>query len=471
MSPPPRVVLLAPDPAVQRRVQMALGQHGILVAAAASPGDARRLMKLERPAALVVDARRDDVRDFATSQPEGGPSLFGLIDPSDGKTASDLLSGGADEIVPITLIEPLLMHRLRDALERAERSSSKPPRRRTSNLLVGRSPAMVEAVGRIEVIAKSDMGASIFGETGTGKELAARTIHLRSRRATKPLVVANCTALPEALFENELFGHERGAFTGADSRREGLLAEAEGGTLLLDEIGDIAPGVQAKLLRLLQFHEYKMVGGTKTLKADVRILTSTHRDLAAEVAAGRFREDLFYRLNTLHLELPALRERLEDIPLLVDHFVSSFNEREGRSCAGFTPAAIRAMQRHDWPGNVRELESVVYRSLVIAGHEDKLDAPELDIHRSIPPAARSMAPREDVSDIDMSVPFADLKADVLERFERRYLERILERTRGNLSRAAREAQHERKSLWRLVNKYEIDPKTFKKRGSSQSGSK
>ena len=450
---------------------MALGRHGILVAAAASPTDARRLIELERPAALVVDARRPDVRSFATSQPEEGPALLGLIDAADRDAASDLLTSGAHEIVPITLIEPLLMHRLRDALEQARQSPSKPPPRRTSNLLVGRSPAMVEAVARIEVIAKSDMGAAIFGETGTGKELAARTIHLRSRRAGKPLVVANCTALPEALFENELFGHERGAFTGADSRREGLLAEAEGGTLLLDEIGDITPGVQAKLLRLLQFHEYKMVGGTKTLKADVRILTSTHRHLAAEVAAGRFRQDLFYRLNTLHLELPALRDRIDDVPLLVDHFVSSFNDREGRRCAGFTPAAIRALQDHDWPGNVRELESVVYRSLVIAGHEDKLEASELDIHRSEPPPAKPSTPIADTAEIDMSMPFADLKADVLERFERRYLERILERTRGNLSRAAREAQHERKSLWRLMNKYEIDPKVFKKRGPSRSGSK
>ena len=470
MSPPPRIVLLAPEPGIQRRVQMALGRHGILVAAAASPSDARRLVELERPAALVVDARRADVRSFATSQPGGGPALFGLIDPSDGDAAIALLESGAAEIVSITLIEALLMHRLRGALERAERSPSEPPRR-ASNLLVGRSPAMVEAMGRIEVIAKSDLGAAIFGETGTGKELAARTIHLQSRRAHRPLVVANCTALPEALFENELFGHERGAFTGADSRREGLLAEADGGTLLLDEIGDIAPGVQAKLLRLLQFHEYKMVGGTKTLKADVRILTSTHRDLAVEVAAGRFRQDLYYRLNTLHLELPALRARIEDVPLLVDHFVSSFNEREGRRCAGFTPAAIRALQDHDWPGNVRELESVVYRSLVIAGHEAKLDENELDIHRSVPPPAKEVGTKQEASEIDLSLPFADLKADVLERFERRYLERILERTRGNLSRAAREAQHERKSLWRLVNKYDIDPKVFKNRGPSRSGSK
>jgi len=468
MTPPPRIVLVAPEPGVQRRVQMALGQHGVLVAAAASPNDARRLVELERPAALVADIRRPDIKSYAMSQPDDGPALFGLIDPTDSDGARHLLASGARDVVPITLIESLLMHRLRDAVDATRRSPSRPPRRRTGDLLVGRSPAIVEAVERIEVIAKSDMGAAIFGETGTGKELAARTIHLKSRRAGKPLVVANCTALPESLFENELFGHERGAFTGANSRREGLLAEAEGGTLLLDEIGDIAPGVQAKLLRLLQFHEYKMVGGTKTLKADVRILTSTHRDLAAEVAAGRFRQDLFYRLNTLHIELPALRDRLEDVPLLVDHFVHGFNELEGRRCAGFTPEAIRALQRHDWPGNVRELESVVYRSLVIAGHEARLDVADLDIHRSRPPAPKTTSGSVE---IDMSVPFAELKANVLESFERRYLERILERTRGNLSKAARQAQHERKSLWRLMNKYGIDPKAYKKRRAAKTESR
>jgi transcriptional regulator with PAS, ATPase and Fis domain len=305
---------------------------------------------------------------------------------------------------------------------------------------------------QIDMIAKTDIGVAIYGETGTGKDLVARTIHALSRRARKPCVLANCTALPEALFENELFGHERGAFTGADSRQEGLIREAEGGTLVLDEIGDLKGGVQAKLLRLLQSREFKMIGGGKTLQADVRILATTHHDLRKAVQERRFREDLYYRLNTLQVTLPPLRDRLEDVALLVDHFVALFNEREGRDFYGFTPAAIRRLQSHRWPGNVRELESVTYRSLVMAGSRRLLDAEDVQLGRETGPA-----------DFDLNRPFAELKTDATERFERYYLENLLRRAGGNLAHAARAAQHERKSLWRLLRKYDLDPKAFKPR--------
>ncbi len=448
----PRVVLVAPDPATQRRVQMALGQHGFLVAAASTPRDALRMVEMESPTALVVDARHAEERAFATEHAGTATPIIGLVDSDDADTVRALLDGGVADVVPLTLLEPMLPRRLDTYVRRAQRGRGRRGTRK-GDMLVGHSEAIVEAMGRLEMIAKSDMGAAIFGETGTGKELVARAIHARSRRADKPLVVANCTAIPEQLFENELFGHERGAFTGAETRNQGLLAEAEGGTLLLDEIGDIAPSVQAKLLRLLQFREYKMVGGTKTLRADVRIITSTHRDLAAAVSAGTFREDLFYRLNMLHMVLPPLRARLDDIPLLVDHFVRLHNEREGLRHEGFTASAIRMMQRHDWPGNVRELEGVVYRSLVMAGDERRLDEEAVDIHRV-------QRTRQPAASLDMSRPFAELKAAVIERFERSYLEQILTKTQGNLSQAAREAQHERKSLWRLLNKHGIDPKQF-----------
>ncbi len=443
---------MAPDPVTQRRVQMALGEHGYLVAAAAHPSDARHLVEMDA-AALIVDARRPEHAAYALDEAQRAVPLLCLIDPHDVDGARKLLVGGVKDVVPSTLIESLLVHRLRAAAGAGDGDGATWGRRK-ADLLVGHSPAIVTLKQRIDMIAKSDMGAAIFGETGTGKELVARTIHARSRRAAKPLVVANCTALPEALFENELFGHERGAFTGADRKNLGLLSEAEGGTLLLDEIGDITDAVQAKLLRLMQFREYKLIGGTKTLKADVRILTTTHRDLASAAADGRFRQDLFYRMNTLHVMLPPLRERIEDIPLLVDHFVSLFNEREQRDCEGFTPAAIRAMQRHDWPGNVRELESVVYRSLVMAAGKRRLDEDDVDVQR----VARSDAP---LGPMDLSRPFADLKAEVIERFERRYLEALLARTAGNLSKASRHAQHERKSLWRLLAKYDIDPRRFR----------
>jgi DNA-binding NtrC family response regulator len=467
-SPPPRIVLVAPDPATQRRVQMALGEHAFLVAAAPDPSTALRLIEMESPAALVVDTRRASERAFARDAAQRHtPPLVGLIDANDGDAARQLLAAGIHELVPIALIESMLVHRLRGVLSvtlttkpGAEGATARPRPwgRRRSDLLVGRSPEMVLLAERIDMIAKSDMGAAIYGETGTGKELVARTIHGRSRRAHKPFVVANCTALPEALFENELFGHERGAFTGADSRHLGLLSEAESGTLLLDEIGEISDAVQAKLLRLLQFREYKRIGDTKTLHADVRILTTTHRDLETAAAEGRFRQDLFYRMNTLHIRLPPLRARLEDVPLLVDHFVSLFNEREGRDCEGFAPSAIRLLQRHSWPGNVRELESVVYRSLVMAGGKRKLDDDDVDVHTE----RRASQP----SQLDMTRPYAELKAEVLERFERSYLEAMMRRTRGNLSHAAREANHERKSLWRLLHKYGIDPRRYRAKSSS-----
>jgi DNA-binding NtrC family response regulator len=379
-----------------------------------------------------------------------------LIDAADGDTARQLLACGAQDVVPVTLIESLLVHRVKGlVLHQPDKREPDPNRwgRRKSDLLVGRSKEMSMLAQRIDMIAKSDMGAAIFGETGTGKEMVARTIHGRSRRAHRPFIVANCTALPEALFENELFGHEKGAFTGADSRNVGLLSEAEEGTLLLDEIGEITDAIQAKLLRLMQFHEYKMIGGNKTIRADVRILTTTHRDLETAAAEGRFRQDLFYRMNTLHIYLPPLRSRLEDVPLLVDHFVSLFNEREGRECEGFTAAAMRRLQTHDWPGNVRELESVVYRSLVMAGTSRRLDADDVDLQR----IQASVTPGPT---LDTTRPFAALKGEVIEHFERRYLESLLQRTKGNLSKAAREAHHERKSLWRLLNKYGIDPKRF-----------
>jgi DNA-binding NtrC family response regulator len=451
-----RVVLTAPDPATQSRVQMVLGEHGVLVAAAGDPASALDLLALEGPAALLVDVRQERERAFALEHARKPLPLIGLIDADDEATARALLSHGAGEVVPVPLIDALLMHRLTRVLASPTTRPTTSPRRRRGDLLIGTSEAMIAVARRIDMIAKSDIGAAIYGETGTGKELAARAIHAGSRRSTGPLVVANCTAIPETLFENELFGHERGAFTGADRRDEGLLASAEGGTLLLDEIGDIALSVQPKLLRLVQFREYKMVGGTKTLNADVRILTSTHRDLGAAVEAGTFRRDLYYRLNTLHIELPPLRERLEDIPLLVDHFRVAFNGREGGSCEGFTADAVRRLQRHDWPGNVRELESVVYRSMVMAVGKATLGIEDLDIHK-IPTSAPSSA-------IDLSRPFGELKAEVLEQFERRYLEDLLGRNRGNLSQAAREARHERKSLWRLLSKYAIDPSRYRRGG-------
>jgi DNA-binding NtrC family response regulator len=483
-----RVLLLASEPTTQRRVQLLLDEHELLAVAVASLAEARRLLRAEAFDAVIVDASADPklelvaelgarARSSGREAPQTAslsglpqdaptPPVVLLVEAMDRAEVARALALGAADVVERRLLDALLVHRLRTALRtagadraRAARAGGDPAEgqlrragRRKTDILVGRSPQMHALAEQMDMIAKTDIGVAIYGETGTGKDLVARTIHALSPRARKPCILANCTALPEALFENELFGHERGAFTGADSRQEGLIREAEGGTLVLDEIGDLKGGVQSKLLRLLQSREYKMIGGSKTLQANVRILATTHRDLRKAVQERRFREDLYYRLNTLQVTLPPLRDRLEDVPLLVDHFVALFNEREGRDLYGFTPAAIRRLQGHRWPGNVRELEGVVYRSLVMAGSRQVLDGDDVQLGQEPGTAG-----------FDLARPFAELKNEAMERFERYYLESLLRQAGGNLSLAARTAHHERKSLWRLLHKYALDPKAFRPR--------
>ena len=233
--------------------------------------------------------------------------------------------------------------------------------------LVSRSPAMRRLQALLPQVADSGATVLIQGETGTGKELLARAVHNHSPRRRKPFVAVNCGALPDTLLESELFGYVKGAFTGADRDKPGRFAAAEGGTLFLDEIGDISPAMQVRLLRVLQEHAYEPLGSVVSRQADVRVIAATHRDLAERIRAGAFREDLFYRLNIVRLDLPPLRSRKEDIPLLADHFVARFNRRQGRHVAGLTPDAVGLLMMHDFPGNVRELENIIERAFVLCG--------------------------------------------------------------------------------------------------------
>jgi two-component system nitrogen regulation response regulator GlnG len=230
--------------------------------------------------------------------------------------------------------------------------------------IVGRSPAMQEVYKTIGRVAPQDITVLLLGESGTGKELAARAIHHYSRRATRPLLTVNCAALPEALLESELFGHEKGAFTGAEQRHIGKFEQVNGGTIFLDEIGDMSPSTQAKALRLLQQQEFERVGGTETIKTDVRVIAATNKDLAAMVSRGEFRQDLFYRLNGFTLNLPPLRQRTEDIPLLIDYFIRSIGRELSKPIRGMTDEARATLQSHDWPGNVRELHSAIRYAVV-----------------------------------------------------------------------------------------------------------
>ena len=231
--------------------------------------------------------------------------------------------------------------------------------------IIGRSRAMKALIDMLAMVAPSEATVLITGESGTGKELIARALHFNSPRREKPLVVVNCAAITETLLESELFGHEKGAFTGADKRHEGRFMQANHGTVFLDEISETSSTMQAKLLRVLQEKEIQRVGGEEVLPVDVRVVAATNRDLEAEVAGGRFREDLFYRLNVMRLTVPPLRDRLEDIPLLAQHFVERFASRNRKTVKGFTPLAMDMLLKHDWPGNVRELENTVERAVIL----------------------------------------------------------------------------------------------------------
>jgi two-component system response regulator HydG len=243
--------------------------------------------------------------------------------------------------------------------------------------IIGKSAPLLDLLSLIRTIAPSDTTVLVTGETGTGKELAARLIHQLSRRKDRRFVAVNCGALPETLLESELFGHEKGSFTGAIAQKKGKFELAEGGTLFLDEIGDISPAVQVKLLRVLQEREFQRVGGTSDLKANVRLIAATNRDLIAMMEQNQFRKDLFYRLNVIQLYVPALRERPEDIAELAHHFVRRFAEKVGKSIAGLTPDALQLCLSYRWPGNIRELENVMERAVTLAPEGKKWIPPDL----------------------------------------------------------------------------------------------
>ena len=231
--------------------------------------------------------------------------------------------------------------------------------------IVGQSARMQETYRLLELVSPSEATVLLLGETGTGKELAARAIHENSPRRQGPFVAVNCAALPEALLESELFGHERGAFTGAASRKEGRFSLAHRGTVFLDEIGEFSLPTQAKILRVLQAREFEPLGSTRTVKVEVRVIAATNRDLEAMVKEGRFRRDLFYRLNVFPILLPPLRERVEDLPLLAEHFVRIYGEKNGKPVKGLAPEVLQVFRRYPWPGNIRELENVIERGLIL----------------------------------------------------------------------------------------------------------
>jgi two-component system, NtrC family, response regulator AtoC len=380
----------------------------------------------------------------------GGRALVVMMSAyGDDEAAVEAIRRGAYDFIakPFRADQVLLVLRKAIERERLQREVAKLHEElsalRAPSGIVGRSPQIAAAIALADKVARHPSTVLVTGESGSGKELVARHIHRQSPRAAAPFVAVNCGAIPETLLESELFGHAKGAFTGAVAERDGLFADADGGTLFLDELGELPIALQVKLLRALQEGEVRRVGDSASRQVDVRVVAATSRDLEADVADGRFRADLYYRVNVVQIHLPPLRERTEDVPELVRHFIDRFNVRLGLRITGASAAAMRALIEYPWPGNVRELENVIERAMVLA------DGSQLDVGQ-LPALTLGSARGDDrTSLLDLSVK---RRTDELERV---LIREALERTRGNRTRAAKLLDLSHRALLYKIREYGI----------------
>ena len=322
--------------------------------------------------------------------------------------------------------------------------------------MVGNSGGIREVMRMVDAVAYSAATVLVQGESGTGKELVARALHAKSPRRAMPFVALNCGALTETLLESELFGHVKGAFTGAQRDQKGLFDAADGGTIFLDEIGDIPPATQVRLLRVLQEGELKRVGSAESIKVDVRVIAATHRDLPKLVKVGKFREDLFYRLNVIAVPIPPLRERIDDVPLLAHHFLQRYAERLGKRVKTLSPEAIELLCGYRWPGNVRELENAIERALVLCRGDSitPADLPPSVTGRTAPLIREVPAGGEE--SLWLSTSYANAKEQALRRFEKGYVDALMRACDNNISAAARKAGMDRSNFKRVLRKYRSD---------------
>ena len=438
---PGRILIVDDERAMVVALKGLLSREGYEVETAASGAEALR--KIEGGGFHVV------VTDLSLAGDTGGMAVLEAAKKADSETAVVMITAYGSEKIAVQamklgaadyLPKPFDNDELRMVVRRAmEHQRLRRDHRRlleevrgVYGELVGRSPAMRRVFETIEKVADSDVTVLIRGESGTGKELDANALHYRSPRRSRPLVKMNCAALGRELVESELFGHEKGAFTGAIARREGKFEAAHGGTLLLDECGDMPLETQAKLLRAIQEKEFERVGGNDPIQVDVRLLAATNQDLEAAVKAGRFREDLYYRLRVVEIVIPPLAERREDIPLLAEHFLAGAAKRFDRDPKPLTPEALRACVAHPWKGNVRELRSAIERALLLASGPE---ITESDLFEGAPVAGAST-----VATAGNGGPttFREAKDRFVETFERDFLTRALRRHGGNITRAADE---------------------------------
>jgi DNA-binding NtrC family response regulator len=447
-----RVLIVEDDEVFLRPLRRALELGGFDVLTAGSGEEALDLLKREDVDLALTDQRLPGmdgvavVRQLKAGHPEVGVvvmTAYGTI----GAAVEATRLGAEDYLVkPFEPEEILLVLRraleFRELRDQRRQSLRRNQERFTLTNLVAKSPKMLEILALLREVAQLDTTVLIHGETGVGKELLARTLHFSGPRREKPFVAVNCAAIPEELFESELFGYRRGAFTGATEPRRGHFQLASGGTLLLDEIGEMPLGLQSKLLRAIEEKKITPIGAERPIDIDVRFIATTNQDLREAVERGTFRRDLFYRLAVFPLRVPPLRERVEDIPALASHFLAESARRCKKTVRGFAPDALDALVRYPWPGNARELENVMERAVIVARE---------DVIRDVAPF---LAPSgADRAVVDLTLPFREAKARVVEEFERAYVAGVLGLHGGKLSAAARHADMDNKNLWEKMVRY------------------
>ena len=451
-----KLLVVDDDPDMLRLLSMRLASSNYQVTAVTSAESALTQLEIEHPQLVLSDVRlpgRDGLALFDEIR-KRHPTLPVILLTAHG-TIPDAVEATARGVFTY-LTKPYDGRELLDKIAQALAIGAPPTVAGKGGdeswraEIVSRSNRMSEVLAEARMIAQSDASVLLRGDSGAGKELLARAIHRASARAAKPFVAVNCGAIPEALLESELFGHMKGAFTDAHANHKGLFQQADGGTLLLDEIGDMPPALQVKLLRVLQERAVRPLGASQSIEVDVRIISATHRDLDAAMAAGQFREDLYYRLNVVTLTLPPLSARREDIPLLANHFLQRLSTKYGKRLSGFAPEALKALATASWPGNVRQLFNVVEQVCALS---------------SSPLIPLSLVQRA------LRVPTVEVQtyADAKQRFERDYLVGLLKLTDGNVADAARLADRNRTELYRLLQKHELTPGNFKADGPSPAG--
>ncbi|GED22403.1 two-component system response regulator GlrR [Halomonas halmophila] len=438
------ILLVDDDVSLLKLLGMRLESRGYRVTTAESGPSALKQLEAERPDLVLSDMRMDEMDGMALFQEiqRRLPGLPVIILTAHG-SIPDAVSATRQGVFGF-LTKPVdreeLFATIEDALAQTAAGSGDDDSWRAA--IITRSPDMERVLEQARMVAASDVSVLVTGPSGSGKELMAGAIHKASRRADKPFIAINCGALPEQLLESELFGHAKGAFTGAISDHEGLFQAADGGTLFLDEIGDMPLTLQIKLLRALQERQIRPLGSTKSIPVDVRLISATHRDLSQAMESGDFREDLFYRLNVVNLRLPPLKERAEDVPLLAKHLVTQAAERHKPFVKGFSKEAINLLASSAWPGNVRQLVNVVEQCVALT---------------SAPIIPEALVSQALVAEENALPTFNDARAG----FERSYLIKVLKITEGNVTQAARIAGRNRTDFYKLLARHELEPSTFK----------